>query len=394
MVATNSTSTLVGSVDAAARSEDSRRRKAHERKAEEAEREGKARPEAPPALRRKPGLQALPESELQRSVRLPYITLLHRLARGMSLTRRGAARGLAEHWGSLKYVQALRAGKGSYLWLSSEGRQIAKHYKTLQSEELGQAFALVLAEHILRSRFPGYGVSILHSDTVLRAGWALNASERKKDEPGASVSYRYRPHFLAEVWKPSHPSVIVPIACKGNHSGAAVSHEQLASCAAYADGLHVGAWNQTPGLLFSTELPLDGPVAVHALHAPGVGAPLTVPSGGNTADVNLDELPRQENHFPGIERPAQGDRTSPPLPGCQVKPEHFAWFQQTLGHTDAAGLTAFAGSGRATARLLTNRQGSEFFETFEHPAAGSVQDITRTLLGDVFAGTDYIFRLN
>ncbi|MER5195636.1 hypothetical protein ACWD3J_06425 [Streptomyces sp. NPDC002755] len=394
-VATDSKTALAGSVDVAAHSEDSKKQREHERKAEEAENEGKAHKEMPPLLRRKQGLQALPDAELQSTVRLPYIGLLHRLARGMALTRRGAARGLAEHWGSLKYIQALQAGKGSLLWLSSEGRHIARHYKTLQSEELGQAFALVLAEHILRNRFPGCGVSIVHSDTTLRAGWALTASERDtKDDKSASVGYRYRPHFLAEVWKPSHPSVIIPIACKGNHSGAGVSHDQLASCAAHVDGLHVGTWNQTPGLLFSTELPLEGPVTVHALHAPGDGSRLDLPTGADVADVDLDQPPRQENHFPGIERPTQGDQIFDPLPGCQVRAEHFAWFQETLARTDAAGLMAFAGSGRATARLLTKRQGSEFFKTFEHPSAGSVQDIAHTLLGDEFAGTDHVFRLN
>ncbi|MGW2045892.1 hypothetical protein ACWCPF_12000 [Streptomyces sp. NPDC001858] len=329
------------------------------------------------------------------SVKLPYISLLHHLARGLSLTQRGAARGLAEHWGSLKYIQALQAGKGTYLWLSSEGKRIAKHYKTLQSDELGQAFALTLAERILRSRFPDHEVSILHSDTVLRAGWALTSAEREnKDDRSTSVGYRYRPHYLAEVWKPDQPSVIFPIACKGNHSGAAVSHTQLASCAAHVDGVHIGAWNETPGLLFSTELPLDGPVTVHALHASGAGSRLDLQGTVGTREADVDQPPRQKEYFPGIERPQERGRHFEPEPGCQVKPENFAWFQEALARTDAAGLTAFAGAGRATARLLTKRQGREFFKTFEHPAAGSVQDVTHELLGEAFAGTDHVFRLN
>jgi hypothetical protein len=394
-VAVNSKSALTGSVETAARAEDKKRRRNQQRQAEEAARDGRPRKESRPDLRRKQELRPLPGSELGASVKLPYIALLHHLARGLSLTQRGAARGLAEHWGSLKYIQALQAGKGTYLWLSSEGKRIAKHYKTLQSDELGQAFALALAERILRSRFPGHEVSILHSDTVLRAAWALTSAEREnKDDKGASVGYRYRPHYLAEVWKPDQPSVIFPIACKGNHSGAAVCHTQLASCAAHVDGVHVGAWNETPGLLFSTELPLDGPVTVHALHASGSGSRLDFRSTAGTRDADLDQPPRQKEYFPGIERPEEKGRHFDPEPGCQVKPEYFAWFQEALAHTDAAGLTAFAGAGRATARQLTKRQGREFFKALEHPAAGSVQDITHELLGDAFAGTDHVFRLN
>jgi hypothetical protein len=56
--------------------------------------------------------------------------------------------------------------------------------------------------------------------------------------------------------------------------------------------------------------------------------------------------------------------------------------------------TAFVGAGRATAPLLTRRQGSEFFKTFEHAASGSVQNIDHKLLDDHFAGTDHVFRLN
>ncbi|WP_197048971.1 hypothetical protein [Streptomyces violaceusniger] len=395
VVAADSKKALIGSVETAARAEDKKRQRNQQKQAEEAEREGRPRKEAPPELRRKQGLRALPGSELGASVRLPYIALLHDLARGLSLTQRGAARGLAEHWGSLKYIQALRAGKGSFLWLSGEGKRIAKHYKTLQSEELGQAFALTLAERILRSRYPHHHVSILHSDTVLRAGWALTSAEREnKDNKSVSVGYRYRPQYLAEVWKPDQPSMIFPIACKGNHSGASVSHTQLAACAAYVDGVHIGSWDETPGLVFSTELPLDGPVTVHVLHAPGHGSDLSLRGDEGSREVDLDQSPRQLEQFPGIERPAEAGRQVPFEPGCQVKPDQFAWFQQTFAHTDAAGLMAFAGAGRATARLLTKRQGREFFEAFEHPAAGSVQDITCTLLGDEFAGTDHVFRLN
>ncbi|WP_277441008.1 hypothetical protein [Streptomyces sp. SPB162] len=388
-----SNAALVGSVDKAAHADDKRRQKEQQKKAEEATREGRPTPSAAPAveLRRKQQLRALPDGELATSVGLTYFDVLHHLARGLSLTQRGAARGLAEHWGSLKYIQAVQAAKGSLLWLSAEGKRTVKYYKTLQSDELGHAFALAIAERILRNRYPDHSVSIMHSDTVLRAGWALNTSERVQGQDTSSVGYRYRPQYLAEVWKPSQPSLVFPIACKGHHGGATASYGQLASSAAYVDGLHIGPWNETPGFVFSTGLPLDGPLAVYALHAQGDGGRLTTPPGTDAAEIDMNQAIRQANLLPGIQRPHDVGRELLPAPGCQVRPENFPWFGRVLAHTDAAGLTAFAGAGRATAQLLTKRQGSEFFRTFEHAASGSVQDIERKLLDDHFAGTDHVF---
>lgn len=82
------------------------------------------------------------------------------------------------------------------------------------------------------------------------------------------------------------------------------------------------------------------------------------------------------------------------MPGCQVDPENYTWFQQVLAHAGAAGLTSFAGAGHATSRLLTERQGKKFFEGLEHPAAGSVQDSGQEFRGARYTGTDHIFRLN
>ncbi|MFE2637639.1 hypothetical protein ACFXKF_23140 [Streptomyces scopuliridis] len=55
---------------------------------------------------------------------------------------------------------------------------------------------------------------------------------------------------------------------------------------------------------------------------------------------------------------------------------------------------AFTGSGRATARHLTDRQGHKRFTGLEHAASTSVQDAAHTLLRTEFAGTDHVFRLN
>lgn len=50
-------------------------------------------------------------------------------------------------------------------------------------------------------RYPDHLISIVPADTALRAGWALTSRDS-----GPRSGYRYRPRFLAEVWKPGEPS--------------------------------------------------------------------------------------------------------------------------------------------------------------------------------------------
>ena len=285
--------------------------------------------------------------------------VLHTLARATALSWRGAGRGLAEHWGALKYTQALAGGRDSFLGLTDEGHRIADHYKSLQSGELGIGFALTLAEHMLGSRFPDHSVTIVSADTALRAGWALTSRDR-----GEKVKYRYRPQYFAEVWRPGEPSLVIPLSCKGNHSDSATSAEQLASASAHAEAVHIGAWSETPGLLFSTQLPTDGrTMTVHALQAPGSGGHLS-PAEGREPDLNAP--PFQANVMPDIHPPTEGLVAPEPVRGCHVQPKDYAWFQESLAHTTAAGLMAFTGSGHATARYLTDRQGHKRFTGLEH----------------------------
>lgn len=145
-------------------------------------------------LRRKPVPAPIPQTELPRPFEVSLWDVLHTLARATALSWRGAGRGLAEHWRALKYTQALAGGRDSFLRLTDEGHRIADHYKTLQSGELGIGFALTLAEHMLRSRFPDHTVTIVPGDTALRAGWALTSRDK-----GEKVRYRYRPQYFAEV---------------------------------------------------------------------------------------------------------------------------------------------------------------------------------------------------
>lgn len=368
-VAINSDSVLVGSVAAAAAEDDKQRQ---ERDLE--------------PLRRKPELQPMPAKEVGLSIHLTTWDVLHTLGRAMVLDRQGAGRGLAEHWGALKYSQALTGNPGDYMTLSGEGHNPMHHYKALQSRELGKGFALALAKHLLSQRYPDHSVSIVAADPTLRAGWALTSKDS-----GHSAGYRYRPLFFAEIWKPGEPSRVIPIACKGNHSGPSTAHAQLASASVHVEAVHIGSWNETPVLVFSTELPEEGPLTIHALQARGGG----VLAG--TADVpsaDLDQPIENHNIYPGIRRPAKGEETPIPVPGFHIQPEHYAWFRQVLARVDAAGLTAFSGGGEPTVQYLTKRQGQHHFTGFAHAAAGSVQDAEQTLHGIHFVGTDHIFRLN
>ncbi|UED87050.1 hypothetical protein [Streptomyces profundus] len=387
-LSTSSTPQLAGQMDKAAGTKERERKKAFQKK----QKEGETKPgDTYEPLRRKPGLRALPDRELGGPVRVTLWDVLHHLARAFGLSQRGASRGLAEHWGSLKYCQALGSGAGKQLMLSEEGRRIAAHYKALQSEELGHAFALAISEQILTRRYPDHSVSFIRADTALRSGWSLTSGDKSKSK-AKTVGYSYRPHFLAEVWKPGESSRVFPIVSKGNHSDRKKVYEQLASAAVHADGLHIGAWNETPALIFATEIPLDKPLTIHALHADGPGGWLRIPEGTPASDIGL---PIGDRNPPiGITIPGQGGISDTSVPGCQVGPEYHAWFQRALARVGAAGLTAFAGDGESTAALLTQRQGSDFFQGFAHAAAGSVQDVSYKLRGELFEGTDHVFRLN
>ncbi|WP_069883691.1 hypothetical protein [Streptomyces luteocolor] len=107
---------------------------------------------------------------------LTFWDVLDQLGRGLALSQRGASRGPAERWGSLKYCQALSAytetqlglsHEGNLLGLSDEGKRIAMYDKALQSEERGHAFALAVSEQILSRRCPNHSISIVRADAAL-----------------------------------------------------------------------------------------------------------------------------------------------------------------------------------------------------------------------------------
>ncbi|MFD4508592.1 hypothetical protein [Streptomyces sp. NPDC058457] len=207
------------------------------------------------------------------------------------------------------------------------------------------------------------------------------------------MGYRYRPQYFGEIWKPGEPSRIFPIVSRGNHGTATTSYGQLADASAYIEGVHVGAYDETPGLVFSTRLPLDEALTVHALKAEGSDGWL---SGTSTTPLgSLNTLLQDEAWPPGIHPPAENGKGPSAEPGIHVTEEITGWFQRVLARTSAAGLTAFAGDGNSTTPYLTTRQGCRRFSAgIAHAATDSVQDVKYSLLGIPFVGTDHIFRLN
>ncbi|MEU9953424.1 hypothetical protein [Streptomyces sp. NPDC047939] len=98
--------------------------------------------------------------------------------------------------------------------------------------------------------------------------------------------------------------------------------------------------------------------------------------------------------MPDIHPPTEGLVAPEPVRSCHVQAKDYAWFQESLAHTTAAGLMAFTGSGHATTRHLTDRQDRKRFTGLEHAASMSIQDAAHTLFGNEYVGTDHVFRLN
>ncbi len=378
-VAIHSSSGLSGKVEEAAAKDDEKR----EEKRKDSGGAG--------ALRRKPGLSPIPGAS-GGLVTTPW-TVLHALARSLTLTRKGAARGLSEHWGGLKYGLDLSpdsAKARGHMVLSSDSQSMASaYYKRLRSDELGTGFGIVLAEHILRERYPGHMVSLIPADTALQAGWALSASdERHRKGRGSLPSRQQRLSCFFEVWKPGEPSRVFPVDFRGNHGTPARVHRQLADSSARVEAVHIGPWNRTPCMVFGTVLDTDRPITVYGLESPGSGRLLGPPS------ENLDRGVESRHEFPGINRPAPRGGPVENVPGFHIKPENGEWFQRVLAHTAVAGLAAFTGDGEAASGYLTEGQGKKYFSAYAHSATGSIRNVHgEEFFGLPFTGTDHVFRL-
>ncbi|MFC8102790.1 hypothetical protein [Streptomyces sp. NPDC057363] len=101
----------------------------------------------------------------------------------------------------------------------------------------------------------------------------------------------------------------------------------MASASARAEAVHIGAWNETPGLLFSMQLPTDGgTMSVHALQSTGRGGRLSPAEG---REANLNAPPVQANVMPDIHPPAEGLVAPEPIRGGHVQAKDYTWFQES-----------------------------------------------------------------
>ncbi|MGV9881691.1 hypothetical protein [Streptomyces sp. NPDC003006] len=322
-----------------------------------------------------------------RTLTLTPWQVIHAIGFGAASARQGAGRGLAEHWGSLRYSQALEANHGRYLQLSSEGRDLLRFYKATQSGEIGTGFASLLAENVVRSRYPDHSVSVIPADVALKAGWALRGTDSgtgTRPEP-----LQRRPHFFVEAWQPGQPSKVLLVSSKGTHSSVQQVHKQLSTASAHVESVHIGPYGTVPYLLIGTEIPKKESLALHILEGPGTT--VLRPSGeASAADLNL--ALEQENYPSDVVRPTDSGKTT--VPGYQVLPDDFDWFSIVLARTEAATLTAFTGGGIPTAQYLTKDQGRRHFQHDVHAKTAKLRDEEHRIHGIDFVGTDHIYRLN
>lgn len=372
-----STTELAGHVDTAATAIDKKR---HQRGQE--------------PIRRKPALRPVAGADSGRIIELTPWQVLHAVARGYVLAGQGMGRGLAEHWLSLKFCEALGSNRAGAIDLTDKGRTPERWYKSMQARELAVGFGLATAEHVVQQRYPDHIVSVVDTSTVLRAGWPLSVSQRNKTS-------RPRPDYLIEAWKPGEPSKVTFLACRGNHqkpskrSGrtGSTTIQQLVKGAELTEGMQIGPWNTTPCLMLSTELMGQGGVAVNVLESPGEALlPVRLPGAPGSADEEIRD--RTGIPYPNAIRiPARGGRRARTVDGFQVGEDDFGWFGQLLARTGAAGLAAFSGGGQNAARYLTARQGREHYEVPTFAATSSVDDAEIEVGNAKFVGTDHVFRV-
>ncbi|MFD7063511.1 hypothetical protein [Streptomyces sp. NPDC059906] len=345
-------------------------------------------------VRRKPELRPVTRAECDRVIELTPWQSLHAVARGYVLAGQGMGRGLAEHWLSLKFCEALDGNRAGAMDLTEKGRTAERWYKAMQARELAVGFGLAAAEHIVQQRYPDHIVSVVDTSTVLRAGWPLSVSQRNKTS-------RPRPDYLIEAWKPGELSKVTFVACRGNHQKPSkrtgrtrsTTVQQLVKGAELTEGMQIGPWNTTPCLMLSTELMGQGGIVVNALQTSGEALlPLRLPGAPGNADEEIRDKPGIP--YPNaIHIPARHGKRARTVDGFQVGEDDFGWFGQLLARTGAAGLTAFAGGASQTAQYLTARQGRQHYDVPAFAATASVDDADIEIGDTKFVGTDHVFRM-
>lgn len=341
---------------------------------------------------RKPALRPLSDLSNKDRVVTPW-QLLGTFARATTLARQGRGRGLAEHWQSLKYCQALTHNARNFLVLTDEGQSPEQSYRAMQARELGRAFGLVVAERAIRNYFPDRLISTVDAETVLLAGFARSGSR-------PTLGARPRPDFFIEAWKPGEPSVVFAVTVNGNHQVATkrtsrtarTAFRQLARGSERAEHFHLGQWNTTPCLLLSTELMAQEGITINALQAPGLGTlPLRPTDGRGSADASVSE--RNIPYVNAVQLPPTNGEKRRSHDAFFVPPKNLAWFGQVLARTGAASHLAFAGAGREIAQYLTLKQGRKHYEQRTFAGASSVHDASHKIGSTIFVGTDQVFRL-
>lgn len=335
--------------------------------------------------------QPLAQSEFLRSIEVTPWEVLHRLGRATVLSGQGAARGLAEHWGCLKYCQALGGhenGKGA-MALSAEGLRPVYHHKTTQSEELGIGFALAAATRILALRYPGHTFSIIDADIALQAGWALGGRDLVSRE-----DVKLRPDYFIEARPERGSSKVVVLECKGTHGDARYAYTQLAKASSQVDAVHLAGRDTLPSLAVGTQLRAKAGITLHVLDPDGDGILDAVEDEAveplNTPAEELNIVP----HFDVPVEDADGNRQFRTISGFRIGPNQQAWFRKVLARTTAAGLMAFCGDRNGAAPFLTKRQGANRFTEYVFAGTGSIRDVDHRIRGISFVGTDQVFRLN
>lgn len=316
------------------------------------------------------------------------------LARALTLARQGLGRGLAEHWQSLKYCQALARGSDGYLALTEKGQIPEQSYRAMQARELGRAFGLCVAERAVRSRFPDHLISTVDAEVVLLAGFARSGSR-------PTLGSRPQPDYFIEAWRPGEPSTVFQVTVNGNHQVAGsrtgtagrTAFRQLARGSERVEHTHIGAWNATPCLLLSTELLTSSGVTVNALEAPGHEQPPVRPAQGRG---NVD-TPVPEQNLPYVDTvrvPCGDDAAQERRHNAFFVPvRKLGWFDRVLARAGAASQLSFAGAGREIATYLTAKQGRKHYEQHTFAGSSSVRDAEHAFGPGHFVGTDQVFRL-
>lgn len=133
-------------------------------------------------------------------------------------------------------------------------------------------------------------------------------------------------------------------------------------------------------------------VTVHALQARGTGGWLN--GALDTPDNHLDQPVDDQNIYPGIQRPHEGDDPPAPEPGFHLQPEHFPWFRRVLARTAAGrpdGLRRRWHSHRAVADQEAGTTPLHQPDPRRHrQRPGRIRTSPRR----DFVGTDHVFRLN